>query len=174
MSIGGDLPITHLPWNGYLDPGLPAGHWQGSIQVTGDASGGVAVLTFLFAQGNNSVNERMYNIELMEFRISDDVVQTGIMNIINMGFLLSRSISLPLNPVVPVDVAVSALDHSAFRLPIWLGSQSVPGTPSSIEFNFGNENAPNFRAIVQGYFWEPRSLLAPGGPRRPAEALYGH
>jgi len=61
-----------------------------------------------------------------------------------------------------------------FPLPLFLGSVApVASLAATIEVGADNIDATSFTVTIQGYIWEPRSIQAPGGLRRPVDSLYG-
>ena len=66
-----------------------------------------------------------------------------------------------------------ALRNEGPRLPIWLGVVGRQEGDSVITFQFDNVNLRLYQIVIQGYMWGPRSVLAPGGPRRPVGGLFG-
>jgi len=61
-----------------------------------------------------------------------------------------------------------------FPLPLFLGGAApVPALAAQVEVGTNNVNMATLLVTIQGYIWEPRSVQAEGGLRRPIDSLYG-
>jgi len=178
MSIAATFRIETLPWRGYDDPGLPAGAWVAQANLDSDMSGGNNTIQFLFQLSADPLSSRLYNLEQWTIGAGATTDTTCRMQITNMGHLStdrplgSRSFAIPLlasPPAAGIDSAAQPL-----RRPIFLGAPSAAGNTAQIEFIIDNVSGLSQNVSVYGYIWEPRSILAAGGLRRPVEGLFGH
>lgn len=177
MTIIGSISITQRLWRGWQDPGFPIGAYIASQTVTGDASGGNAIVRFAFSGEGDPVSGRYYNIEQVTCHHSDASSVVGAMAAVNWESigptgLADRLWKLALTSSGTGD---SPLDLGNFgQLPVFLGQpQPIPDLSSEVEFRIVNVLNRVLFAQIQGYIWEPRSNLVNGGLRRPADALYG-
>jgi len=178
VTIAGQVAIRNRSWRGYDDPGLPVGMYISQQSVTGDLSGGNMRINHTFALSQRPTSPRYYNIEQLEVHVTSELGATS-------GFLIIRNFEL-VSPSGLIDRqlrfvltsnnrTVSALDFSeAPRLPIFLGITSVvPVISSEVEVGIDNIDGETLFSTIQGYIWGPRSMMAPGGLRRPVDSLYG-
>jgi len=165
------------PWRGYDDPGLPVGMWFAQGAVTGDASGGDMIVFFQFKGEGEAVSGRFFNLE--QFNIFHSAIATKDAHMVINNFetlgpvgLVNRQFRMRLQDN---DNGVSAMDNAYYLpLPIFLGSVApVASLSADLEFGIDNVDLTSFVATAQGYIWEPRSIQAPGGLRRPVDSLYG-
>lgn len=172
MSVEADIDVVRLPYNGWVEPALPVGQWQAQGQLSGDASGGFSVINVIFARVQAAPNEQLYNIEQMNVRNNGTTTDRGIMNVINMWAVDGGSTTFGI-PLIAADTSGGLqLDVSGLNLPIWLSSQQDNVSQAECEFVFDNVNGIVNRITMQGYVWNPRSILAEGGPQRPLGALW--
>ena len=61
------------------------------------------------------------------------------------------------------------LEDSA--VPVFLGS-ARKDVNVDLSFDVDNNDGLGFSVFVQGYFWGPGAVNAPGGPQRPVAGLY--
>lgn len=171
MSVFGTFRIDTRPYTGYADPGLPIGSWIAQAGIVGDASGGIVKMQFLIElEGGVRISE-LYNIEQMS--VDTNLSGRGmILDTANMDRLAPNRQASPQKwhfSTLSVS-SVSAIPASQLTgLPLWLGAPDVdtPAGDKGFNLTFTNEDLVFFAATFQGYFWGPRSVIAPGGPRRP-------
>jgi len=176
MTISAINGISPRPWRGYDDPGLPVGMYIAQNSVTGDGSGGRMIVIFQFKGEGEPVSGRFYNIEQINVIASDQTTKLCHLVAINWETLgpvglVNRRWRFELED----DDANSAINDQIYLpLPLFLGSVApVPSLAAQIEVATGNINLVSFTATIQGYIWEPRSVQAEGGLRRPVDSLYG-
>lgn len=173
MSVEGTTQINQLGWNGYLDPGLPAGHWQANLTIVGDDTLGFIGFHLVFSQAGAPLTERLFNLELFRVRISNNGAFDGILQFINLGFQPTLVVPLVLR-ASDTGIGVASLSPEEMGFPIWLGPAQIRTGVTELEALIPNADGETFRVGAQGYFWDADAILAPGGPRRPLDALYGH
>ena len=181
MVVQGTFRVDVRPYTGYEDPSLPIGAWVAQGGIAGDASGGDLFMTFNFASDDDAQVTELYNLEQMAIDTTNAAsVETAMMDVLNMDQL---SFNRPLtdaryairleDTISGFGVALRGIDGTP-PLPIWLGAPSRVEGPKGLRFQFDNLDLQLYSIILQGYIWGPRSVLAPGGPRRPVGGLYGH
>jgi len=169
--------ISIRPWRGYDDPGLPVGMWFAQNAVTGDGSGGSMAVLFEFKSEAEPVSGRFFNLEQLTAHSS---------NIINVACSLQLTNFETLGPVGLVNRnwrfevqdnsnGVAAMNSfTQVPLPLFMGSVApVASLAAQLAVSKINVNITSFVVTVQGYIWEPRSIQAEGGLRRPVDSLYG-
>lgn len=177
MSITASVTITPRVWRGWLDPGLPIGAYIASQTVTGDVSGGDQIVFFDFALEGLPVSGRYYNLEQLTSHFSDDATVAGSMRAINWESvgptgLADRQWATIYQGDGVTDAQLSA--QTLPKFPVFLGqAQAIPDLRTTLELRIANVLNRVLFVQIQGYIWEPRSILVDGGLRRPFEALYG-
>jgi len=177
MTVSISESIHPRPWRGYDDPGLPVGMYFAQSAVTGDASGGDMIVFFDFKGEGEPVSGRFYNLEQINIFHSDITQQTGHMvanNFETLGpvGLVNRQWRFLLQDNANGVSAVNAAQSE--RLPLFLGSVApVASLAATLEVGVDNIDLTSLVVTIQGYIWEPRSIQAEGGLRRPIDSLYG-
>lgn len=177
MSIVFNVHVQQRPWRGYDDPGLPVGMYISQGLVTGDASGGNMILIYNFRLEGDAASGRFYNLEQMNlFHSGTTALTVGMVatnwDIVGEQGLLNRQWRSRLmentNSVSPI------LASEALALPLFLGITSpVASLAAQLELSVDNVDLTTLVGTIQGYIWEPRSVLSEGGLRRPMDSLYG-
>lgn len=174
MSAVGTNGVRVLrPFNGFTRPGLPAGSWVGVGSVVGDATGGVRRVRIPFNEAGVALDSRFYSIE--QCSVFDARVTNSFVLILNQGFddtpigAILNAFTMRLRAA-----AVQSAANTRDGLPqLFIGQQASTGAPSEILADFPNVDVTTAIFSCQGYFWTPRSILAPdGGLKRPQEGLY--
>lgn len=178
MTIIVQAVILPRQWRGYDDPGLPVGMFIAQGIVTGDASGGRMAIQFLFRPEGIPVSGRFFNIEQMEATHTPPVADGAVdlnaaeFDLIGSTTLIDRFWRLEHRS----NGVVGALtwERAPNLLPLFLGAPRRDAAFAS-QFNVGTLNTLNqtWSVTIQGYIWEPRSVMAEGGLRRPVDSLYG-
>jgi len=177
MTVSVSNAISRRPWRGYDDPGLPVGMYFAQNAVTGDASGGDMIIFFDFKGEGEPVSGFFFNIEQVNVFHSDANFKIGHMvannwETIGPVGLVNRKWRYELES--DADGTTTLSDQTYVPLPIFLGSVApVASLAATIEFGVDNVNITSLVATIQGYIWEPRSVQAEGGLRRPVDSLYG-
>ena len=176
MAIGFSERVDIRPYSGYDDPSLPTATWVAQAGRAGDASGGNINLDFLFQRDDDALTSELYSLEQIAIDVTSGTAQGGSIQTINMDDLApNRPLtdqlwSFSLNPAIS-GLASLRMDLSML-LPLWLGSPNRAEGDSGIRFFLTNVNLRLYQIVIQGYQWGPRSILAPGGPRRPVGGLF--
>lgn len=177
MTVSADVGIRQRTWAGYTDPGLPVGMYRSEQVVTGDVSGGVMLVQFIFRAEANAVTGRFYNIEQLEVMRAGVAVNGNLQTFNFERVGPSGLVNMEHRLRLELDGGTfgSSLDMDAsVEMPLFLGSpQALADLEAQVNIIFPNTNAVAMAAIIQGYIWEPRSILAEGGLRRPVDSLYG-
>lgn len=179
MSVTGIATIRPRMWVGFDDPGLPIGAYLGYVFAAGDATGGSLALQLDFKPVGQPANGNWYNIE----HISCSKVGTGAQENIHFaaqGFEeipgISGTQQVYRGEFQGTGSSAAALHYQQGfpPLPLFLG-QSRPFAPGATSWLMLAANVAGifFEMQVQGYVWTPRSLMAPGGMRRPVDSAYG-
>jgi len=169
--------ISIRPWRGYDDPGLPVGMYFSQNAVTGDASGGDMAIFFIFKGEGEPVSGRFFNIEQINIFHSNETAKTGHVAANNWETigpvgLVNRQWRIRLDSNANGFAAMD--ERGYFPLPVFLGSVApVASLEANIEVGINNVDLTSLVATIQGYIWEPRSIQAAGGLRRPSDSLYG-
>jgi len=179
VSVFGTFRIDTRPYTGYTDPGLPIGSWIAQAGLVGDASGGILRMNFLIEREGGVRVSELYNIEQFSADTSSSTGRDITLATINMDRLAPTRQASPqkwrMATIVGGD-GTSAIDTAKLMgLPYWLGAPDVdtPAGDKGFSVTFLNIDLLLFAATVQGYFWGPRSVTAPGGPRRPVAGFLG-
>ena len=175
MSIVSFFPVLQRPWRGYDDPGLPVGMYIAQGTQLGDASGGTASVVMNFKEEGDPLGARFYNIEQIEIHHTAAVDRPGAIvlssfDIISSQGLVDRRIAFQM---IADAISDAALLSGGVKLPIFLGRPQLVGIGSDVQASVANVDGQTLFFTLQGYIWEPRSLLEDGGLRRPLDSLYG-
>lgn len=178
MTIAVDNIVTIRPWRGYDDPGLPVGMYIAQNIVTGDMSGGDMVVIFVFKNEGDPVSGRLFNIEQFTAIQSQPAsLHVGALQSTNFEALFGIGL---INNQWRFELeansnGVAAINSQIYLpLPLFLGAAApVASLSAQVEVSVDNDNNTTLAATIQGYIWEPRSLQAEGGLRRPVDSLYG-
>ncbi len=177
MSIFAQAPIIPRHWRGYDEPGLPVATYISHQVVVGDLSGGVMEIHFQFKTSGTSGAGRLFSIEQISSHLSLGSAIVGYFKAVGFesvaGFVVGERI-WPMT-YVPISVDSTAAQETLVpKLPLFLGQTSpVQAINSDFEVGLQNISVVTLQAVIQGYIWEPRSLLVDGGLRRPVESIYG-
>jgi len=151
--------------------------WFAQNSVTGDASGGDMLVLFEFKGEGNPVSGRFFNLEQLNVFSSDITSQSGHYVFNNFETLGPVGLVNRQYRFVLIDNAngFSALDGSEMvQFPIFMGSAApVASLSADLEVGVDNIDLSSLVVTAQGYIWEPRSIQAEGGLRRPMDSLYG-
>jgi len=177
VSIVGQVNVESRRYSGWIDPRYPIGYWQGSLDLTGDASAGVAGLDLVFQQANGGdrLNSQMYSVERYSVSTSDAVSRNARLSVLNMG----GPSNLGFRNLYTVEVqniaggqGTAVRTRDALMVPWFLGSQRSAGTTASLSLIIDNVDGVIYHLEAEGYRWSPRSVLVDGGPQRPPTGLY--
>jgi len=177
VTVSVSNAISNRMWRGYDDPGLPVGMYIAQNSVVGNASGGDMIVFFDFKGEGQPVSGRFFNLEQMNVFHSSATTQTGHLVINNFETLgpvglVNRQWLLRLSSNAN---GVAAQDNLRYLpLPLFMGSAApVADLAATLEVGVDNIDLSSLTVTIQGYIWEPRSVQAEGGLRRPVDSLYG-
>ncbi len=167
--------IRPRPFSGSLDPRYPLGLWLASVSITGDATGGDKQASVMFASAFQEHNRNFYSLEQIGMQDGSPVDQRASMSTDNMD----SDGSAPLTHQITLDMLTNEGGNSAITPAaseairgLFLGRQRLAGQVAQLNFRLDNVNTVILDVSVQGYYWGPRSILAPGGLQRPPLGLY--
>lgn len=184
MTVSLLVPIQRRPFRGYADPGLPNGIWIVQSSVLGDAGGGNLLLDIVFKDGSLVVPESslLYNIEQLNLFVSDTNDQIASVNPANWDDITPGAtgttgtiVGWQLSSMSAVNGSVQRLfdgGHMGTQVRWFLGQVRKNTTNTIVRFQVANA-AKSLSIKAEGYIWGPEAVNAPGGPRRPADSLYG-
>ena len=184
MTIAGTTNVHPVGWRGSDDPASPEGVWYSSGTVVGDASGGLVLLRTNFKEEGELLSGDIWNIEQLDVFIGDETLTAAFWRIVGMAPVTGSSHVDRIGGIA-LTAAGSALGQAAaaggrggfgqLKLPMMLGT--VRGTQEDVAcFDIGRNNIGVGAALsvtMMGYRWGPRSILAPGGPQRPVNSVFG-
>ncbi len=160
------------------DLGLPAGYWSCSGQDEGDGSGGDMTFQHIFSNPINGLGDgNLYSIE--QLTISSTVSNTSSMLLqINGMDSGTGRVATPDDPVdreylIDMDISSQATNVRAISRPngykIWVGRyQGLPTDLGDMILRVSNPTGSDtIAAVIQGYYWTPGAVNAPGGIRKP-------
>lgn len=176
MTVSVDARVETRPFSGFNDPALPTGSYIAQVGVAGDASGGIVLIDFEFMNEGNPLNNQMYNLEQISIDTSTAASEVFEMETLNMDRLAPTRGASPKKWrwVTSAGIAASMLPVQQLSgLPLWLGApnQEAPSGSALLRFNCTNTDLRLYAITIEGYIWGPRSVLAPGGPQRPARGF---
>lgn len=178
MTVSAEFRVDVRPYSGYDDPSLPIAAWISQGGLAGDVSGGSIFMDFLFQRADDAQVTELFNLEQLSVDTSAESPSTFMLSTLTMDNLAPNRPASPqkwkgdTSSVVSASSSATPLFNVTI-LPLWLGA------PNKVEGNGGlrlqtvNTNGVLVAATLQGYMWGPRSVLAPGGPRRPVGGLFG-
>lgn len=175
----------NFPWRGYDDPSMPEAAWWGSVVVTGDASGGSMIAQIDFKLEGVPLSGDIFNLEELNASIGVSASRLGSLVAVGMGprqgaSFVDRLYSVVLKDSNPQLVIASLAGgkgggDSMLNLPAMIGT--VRGSPDDIgtlRLSMDNEGVGVALTMTAfGYRWGPRSMLAPNGPQRPVQSIFG-
>ncbi len=175
MTLVIAVELRNRPWRGYDDPGLPEGAWFAAGQNVGDASGGTLEFQLRFKDAGSPRTNRFFNLEQIFCHLSA-LTQDFELQMLNMDdwpAAITQDFRWILEGVAGPSTATTTLVQTG--KPIFLGRASTPNAIGAMNVITANPTASNIAAFyAQGYWWGPRSVMAPGGLRRPIDSIYGN
>lgn len=177
MAVSFDAVVVPRMWRGYDDPGLPVGAWIAHGVSAGDLSAGANEIIMIFKAAGAPADGRFYNIEQINYfhtNAVEDRVWFRAINFDSLGpFIVGERDWVAELDANTVNNASGRLDRANLT-PLFLGQTNrLASLASTFVVSFLNRNLISVSAVAQGYIWEPRSVMAPGGLRRPLDSLYG-
>lgn len=164
--------------------GMPAGVWVAGLDEEGDASGGDWTVQHIFENVSNNLGDsNYYNLEQVMIHSNNSVnaaasvevsgMDPGTQNAPNLQ-PIDQKWRVGLTTTDTPGVFGNALELRA-QVPVWIG------TFKGVDTEFGDilvrlENPTGSFTIgvkLQGFWWVPDAINAPGGMRRPPGAIFG-
>lgn len=185
MAVEETIRIGYRQYRGYDDPGLPDGHWFARGALQGDGTGASSILHVEFkpASTDPTTVSRLYSLEYILLNI------VGVAAVVAMtmdnwdlpnflpltGQLVSSNVMATITPTTAQSGGRAGMDVASQARPasMFLGSPAKNTGRTDIAFQTDNINGTQVGVTMQGFYWEARAILAPGGPRKPADSLYG-
>jgi len=176
MSVVANFRVDTRPYAGYSDPGFPIASYVASGSLTGDGTGGIVQITFIFQNNEADIVTERYNLEQLHVDAESAVNVACIMQAQGMDHrafpfqvLIEQRWGMVLITDTVGDAPVSLGDLAG--LPLWLGMPQ-PEVDAGVRFQFTNTDTIVFNASIQGFIWGPRSILVDGGPKRPPNGYF--
>ena len=148
------------------DRRLPIAYWVGTLQSTGDATGGNHTHTHLLPFKGNTLYS-LEDLAVTESAVSNDIkveLNTNEVNANGELYTWSRAFNM-------LTVGNRAAILTRVIIPKIIFQPQV--TDGGVEFMTSNSNLNVLRTHAWGYQWDPDALRLPGGPVRPGQvALY--
>jgi len=165
------IRITEFPE--FEDPSLPAGTWVGNQVVTGDVSGGSRIVQLIIAPVSQPKTSLFYSLEQFMVFDEDSTVKTAQVQGVNLG----RIGTLSFDQIIVVEMLALPVSGSGglgrdLLGPYQLGRQRTGGVATQVRASVNNSDGDDFIFQAQGYWWDARSVSAPGGPSRPVQGMY--
>jgi len=180
MSVILDAAVVPRMWRGWDDPSYPVGAYIASSTLLGDATGGVMQINFPFKFEAAPADGRFYNIEQISAFATTSFSPPieGFIRVISFETLASAVIGeRQYRFLIGQNLPAASAGFDFPPMPLFLG-QSSRLTAGSIAFSHlqigtFNVDLTAWSVDIQGYIWEPRSILSDGGLKRPVDVLYG-
>lgn len=177
MTVLGQSSIIRRIWRGWDNPSLPVATWIGRATVTGDLSGGDAIMQIELWPEAQAGAGHFFNVE--QIMVQTDGDNDGVYSLIAINF--SHPIDGALSNLEwSIQMKGNELGNNAMLLgeamlprPLFLGQPQLPDGRAALSLTADNTDAEVYQFQAEGYVWEPRSVQAPGGLQRPPGALYG-
>ena len=153
----------------------PIGIWTVNMQAVGDGTGGTRTAGVVFTLASSPrIDGLVYNLEQLSLADADNVTKVASVFSVNLGILPSGdTVEFAISLVATTGADASAGVSNLAGLPLLLGHQLVLGVDAELVVQATNVVGEGLRVKAQGYVWDTRALSAPGGPRRPPDALFG-
>jgi len=178
MSV--QLTVTPFirPFRGFAEPAFPDGYWVVHQSVLGDATGGLMSVNIRFSSAAQPNVSLLWSVEQLLLSTTADGSKDVRIDFGNMDIIpieLSTGARQKVARAQSSDmgnIAGGGMNlESGTNTKIFLGAagKDVSG---DLAFDADNIDASSLSVFVQGYFWGPAAINAPGGPQRPATGLY--
>jgi len=179
MSITTRTVIVPRLWRGYLDPGLPSGGYISNVISVGNGTGGNHAVAFQFKPQLEAASGRYYNIEQINMFASDATARTVSLQLVQFEEVGNLGIATRHDRfrLVGDGTGNATIDYGQLEpppFPMFLGKTTrTVSLFSEVVFSTLNVDLVVLGVTIQGYIWDPRSTMSPGGLRRPLDSLYG-
>jgi len=178
MAVTNTVATQSLPFAGY-EPvtGLPQGIWSGSGRVTGDGSGGEAVIHLNFSFAGQEFRSSYYSLEQLHITDDNSVDIEYMVDFLNLGspFAIDEAAAprflVRVQALTNITDSVSPVQDLLLR-PIFLGKQFGASVNVELRARVTNVSGVVSTVTALGYFWQPGAVNAIGGLKRPANSLW--
>lgn len=175
MTIDIDFPVLLRMYGGYQDPALPEGVWFAAGSVTGDGSGGARRALCIFSAANIP-DSRWFSLNDLSVLDTDNNAKAGTLLGSNLEIGRKGSGGLTfVDATMVVGESLGQLSAAAQRniaAGQFIGRKQALGTDAEIIVAYPNVDGAVLSFQIGGYYWGPRSNIAPGGPSRPVQGFY--
>lgn len=175
MTVSIDTQHFRRPFAGYTAPSLPEAIWVASSSVVGDGSGGVREVRIVLQAAGQARSGNMFSLEqltLRETNLSGTNYLVETVNMDTIGKLVGQAGYMQTLGLTNLVDGSANVAQGKTALPLFLGAPFATGI-AVVAFRSDNISGQTLSAFAQGYIWGPRSLLAEGGPQRPANSIFG-
>ena len=182
MSITRALKFVRRPWNTPQLPGLPDGYWVAAGSAVGDASGGEFTWQHIWAQPSTGLGDPSSFFSVEQWSMTVNIATDRVVEVLVSGMDpdtgiapdVTHSYFLIFRLLAGVNNCALADDGGANQK-LWIGRYGDPSTGAGVlNLATPNTTASNFfRVKVQGFYWGPGAMNAPGGIIRPPNGIYG-
>jgi len=177
VAVTSTASIGYMPFGAPDDYRLPLGLWFCAMTVTGDSSGGTAILRAQFYPALLASLGSWHNLESLNFSVSgtpaaetpDFRTDGWSLSFEGGGNFNAISYGLP-TQATPARV----MNFAAAPLPLTLGRRGVQAGSSPTELIITwstNTNGNLYIAQAAGHYWSSESLQLSGGPQNPGVAM---
>jgi len=176
MSVSVDTQHFRRPFAGWEDPALPEAIWVASSSALGDGGGGVREIRVVLQAAGQARSGNMFSLEQLTLRETNLSGTNYLVETVNMdtvgGLVGQAGYMQTLGLTNLVDGSANVAQGKTAQ-PLFLGAPFAIGI-AVVAFRTDNITGQTFSVFAQGYIWGPRSILAEGGPRRPAGSIFGN
>jgi len=177
MAVARGSLIAIRNFNGYQEPGLPAGYWHFELSSLGDASGGLNSVLVRFQVAGSPSPSQLWSLE--HLNVSSSGIGVGVLarlQITNMDLVppMGSNGATAFTYTLTLIAGVFGVDMEYQNSPIqlFLGRAIDNNLNAGFQVDYDNVDATSLRIRAGGYFWPPGAATADGGPRRPLQGLY--
>lgn len=173
MTIITIAQVEYRADQGFNEPGLPTAIWRVSERAIGDVSGGLNILQINLKGQVEPVGEffSLEELNLENETIGGDAPILGLegMEVWGPGLIIRRW-------AIPDVEVVGGSDHMVelrrAHPKLFIGRAAGNTTSGTISVTVVNTNTEDLVVAMAGYVWSPRSILTPGGIRRPMSGMF--
>lgn len=182
MTIAVLTPVEFRGWGGVPgQPAMPIGQWFKRVSLVGDASGGSKTLELAFSVSapGSPLTADSFSLEQLSIHSTSNADATALVLTIALG-RVNRGSLVPSGFDYAVElISIGGSSESAAQADmmaplrgLFLGQPETSDSSATLGVRVTNVDLEVLTVEAQGYVWGPRSLSTPGGPLRPAGALF--
>lgn len=175
MSVPLTTQFFRRPFRAYDDPSLPEGYWTAGTAVVGDNTGGSRSISIAFQTSNQGRSGNMFSLEQLSVSDANNVAKDFAMQANGLDTIGNQAGIHDIVGSLSAGVAtagIAATTYLALRR-LFLGAP-FSSVGAFLIFVVDNVDGASFEIAAQGYIWGPRSIMAKGGPQRPANGIYSN